>query len=130
VDNKGTVDLINNWNSGGRTRHMDARKLFSRELEEDNILSTIWGDGGEIRSDAMTKNLQGSAFEKHISKLLGEDEYMRETIGHSKGDGVADGLFALCEAKQRAIVRQCRTGFLVCTPNKIGIGEEKNGLIL
>jgi hypothetical protein len=27
VDNKRTVDLINNWSCGGRTRYMDARKL-------------------------------------------------------------------------------------------------------
>jgi hypothetical protein len=79
VDNKGTVDLINNWSCSGRTRHMDAIKLFLREIKEDTILSTIWGPGGENESDVMMKNLQGPVFEKHISKLVGEDEYA--TVG-------------------------------------------------
>jgi hypothetical protein len=59
VDNKGTVYLINNWSCTSRTSLMDARKLFLRELKDDNILRTIWGAGDENESDAMTKNLQG-----------------------------------------------------------------------
>jgi hypothetical protein len=45
------------------------------------------------------KNLQGPAFEKHISKLVGEYEYMREAIGRSQGEGVADGFFAPLRTK-------------------------------
>jgi hypothetical protein len=26
IDNKGAVDLANNWSIGGRTRHVDARQ--------------------------------------------------------------------------------------------------------
>jgi hypothetical protein len=33
VDNKGTVEFIKNWSYGGRTRRVDARKLFLRELK-------------------------------------------------------------------------------------------------
>jgi hypothetical protein len=33
VGNKGTVDLINNWNCGGRTRHMDTIKFFKEKLK-------------------------------------------------------------------------------------------------
>jgi hypothetical protein len=47
----------------------------------------------------MTKNLQGLAFEKHISKLVGEYEYMREATCRSQGEGVTDGLFASCKIK-------------------------------
>ena len=30
VDNKGTVDLINNWSVGGKTRHVETCQLFLR----------------------------------------------------------------------------------------------------
>jgi hypothetical protein len=36
LDNKGAVDLANNWNIGGRTRHVDVRQCFLRELKESN----------------------------------------------------------------------------------------------
>ncbi len=41
VDNSGAVDLINSWASGGRTRHMDTRLNFLRELKEEGILNVV-----------------------------------------------------------------------------------------
>ena len=37
-DNKGVIDLANNWSSGGRTRHVDSRQNWLRELKEDGIM--------------------------------------------------------------------------------------------
>ena len=34
--------------------------------------------GSEQTADVMTKNLPRKVFEKHIKKLVGEDEYMSE----------------------------------------------------
>ena len=34
VDNKGTVDLINNWSVGGRTKNSEKRQLFLSEIRE------------------------------------------------------------------------------------------------
>ena len=34
VDNKGVLDLANNWIVGGRTRHINVRTIFLRELKE------------------------------------------------------------------------------------------------
>ena len=33
VDNKGAVNLANNWSIGGRTRHIEVREYFLQELE-------------------------------------------------------------------------------------------------
>ena len=30
MDNKGAVDIANNWSIGGRTRHVDVRQCFLR----------------------------------------------------------------------------------------------------
>ena len=38
IDNQGTVALVNNWSASGRTRHMDVRQKFLRELKEEGIL--------------------------------------------------------------------------------------------
>ena len=35
IDNSGCIDLICNWSSGGRTRHMDAKMFWLRELKEE-----------------------------------------------------------------------------------------------
>jgi hypothetical protein len=34
MDNKGAVDLINSFGIGGRTRHIDVKQCFLRELKE------------------------------------------------------------------------------------------------
>ena len=44
-DNKGAVDLINNWSTGGRTRHIQSRIYFLRQLKEQNELKVIWKQG-------------------------------------------------------------------------------------
>ncbi len=42
MDNKGAVDLANNWSVGGRTRHVDVRQYFLRELKESKIMDIRW----------------------------------------------------------------------------------------
>jgi hypothetical protein len=42
IHNKGAVDIANNWSVGGRTRHIDTRFYFLRELNEDNLIKTVW----------------------------------------------------------------------------------------
>jgi hypothetical protein len=38
IDNKGAVDLTHNWSIGGRTRHVEVRQYFLRDLKEDGII--------------------------------------------------------------------------------------------
>ena len=42
IDNKGAVDLTNNWSVEGRTRHVDVRYYFLRELKEENVIISEW----------------------------------------------------------------------------------------
>jgi hypothetical protein len=75
VDNKGAVDLANNWSVGGRTRHIDVRSCFLRELKEAGIIKVVWIAGSENDSDLHTKNLDGPLFEKFTQVYSGVDEY-------------------------------------------------------
>ena len=81
VDNKGAVELANNWTVGGRTRHIEVRQYFLRELKEQNMILTRWIPGDSMCSDYLTKNLPGALFERHIHPFVGEDDYyVYETV--------------------------------------------------
>jgi hypothetical protein len=77
VDNKGAVDLVNNFRVGGRTRHIETRQYYLRELKEQGVISVIWKAGSENSSDMYTKNLGRREFEKHAEEYVGNDEYMQ-----------------------------------------------------
>jgi hypothetical protein len=84
VDNKGAKDLVNNWSVGGRTRHMDVRYHFLRELKEANIVRVQWVSTHDNCTDMFTKNLPGPAFAKHTSTFCGDDpKVLRVSPGES-----------------------------------------------
>ena len=86
VDNKGTKDLANNWSCGGRTRHVQVRQFFLRELKEQSLIHTVWKSGEENESDLFTKNLGGAKYDKHTSACCGDDQHVK---GDSQlGEGV------------------------------------------
>ena len=68
--------MFNNWSSGGRTRHMDARVNFVRELKEEGLLRVHWIAGTDNCADLFTKNLPGPLFDRHVRVSCGDDEYM------------------------------------------------------
>ena len=50
MDNKGTVDLANNWSVGGRTRHVDVRNHFLHELKDEGLVMVkhVSGDENDV----------------------------------------------------------------------------------
>ena len=88
VDNKGANDLINNWSVGGRTRHIEVKQYFLRELKEAGIIVTKWRSGDDMTSDLFTKNLAGPLFEKHGQVFFGKDEYVTREGRVLDGDDV------------------------------------------
>ena len=78
IDNRGAQDLFNNWSAGGRTRHMETRMFFLRDLQEEGTIKVKWRKGTDNPVDMFTKNLSGPAFNKCAKVFVGEDEYMKE----------------------------------------------------
>ena len=78
VDNKGAVDIFNNWSVGGRTRHISVRFNFMRELKEEGVIVVNWIGTDENSSDLFTKNLDGPTFEKHTKTYCGADKYNKK----------------------------------------------------
>ena len=73
LDNQGAVDLINNWSVGGRTKHIEVRQYFLRELKESGIIVTKWTAGTDNESDLFTKNLPKALFDKHAHKFVRDE---------------------------------------------------------
>ena len=70
IDNKGTVDFINNWTIGGPVRNVDVRLYFLRELKENGIIDTKWVTNKKMCADIFTKNLGGPEFLHRASKFV------------------------------------------------------------
>ena len=79
LDNKGTVDLVNNYIVGGRTRHMETRQYYLRELKEQGVMVVKCIPVTENSSALYTKNLARKAFEKHARAYVGNDKHMEES---------------------------------------------------
>eukprot|EP01082_Thalassiosira_pseudonana_P003604 g3149.t1 g3149 contig12:1513564-1518213(-) len=78
MDNSGAVDLANSYSVGGRTRHVDVRLYYLRELKEEGLLVIKHIPGENNDADIFTKNTDARTFERHIPSFVGKDEYMVE----------------------------------------------------
>jgi len=71
MDNKGRIDISNNWNIAGNTRAVSVQFAYVWELKEQGILGIKWIKGQENPADIFTKNLGGPDFRKHSVKFEG-----------------------------------------------------------
>jgi hypothetical protein len=69
------IDLICNWSAGGRTRHMETRVYWLRELkeEEPSVVVLIYCPSELNRSDIFTKNVDTATFEEHVRVYCTEE---------------------------------------------------------
>jgi hypothetical protein len=77
IDNKGAVNFTNNWSVRGRTRHVEVRQCFLRELKEQNIIHTVRISEDEMSSDLFAKNLDRPLFERDAKVHCGNHEHMK-----------------------------------------------------
>ncbi len=71
VDNMGAIFMTENTSSGGRTRHVDTRYHFVRELvTESKILKVIFCRSEQNRSDGMTKNVKTEIYDNHKVSMV------------------------------------------------------------
>ena len=59
VDNVGAIWLANNSSVSERTKHVDLRAHFVRDMMKDRVIETNFVKSAENDSDVMTKNQQG-----------------------------------------------------------------------
>ena len=78
MDNKGAVQLANNWSVGGRTWHVDVRNHFLRELKDTGIIVVRHVPGDNNDADVFTKNVTRAVFDKLVPRLVSMDKYNRD----------------------------------------------------
>ena len=76
MDNKGAVDLPNNWSVGGQTQHVAIQNFFLCELKDKGLLMIKHMSGEDNDVDIFTKNTSAQIFNKHVSKFVRNDEYL------------------------------------------------------
>ena len=73
-DNKAAVDLVNEHQSSGGTKHIDVRLYYARELKEAGIIRVKWISTEVNEADVLTKNTDHRTFNKHCIKFMNETE--------------------------------------------------------
>ncbi|KAL7573927.1 hypothetical protein ACA910_001939 [Epithemia clementina (nom. ined.)] len=66
MDCQGALSLAHNWSSSGRTRHIDVKYHFLRELKELGLIMPVWMSTASNTSDMFTENLPGPQFNKFL----------------------------------------------------------------
>jgi acyl-coenzyme A thioesterase PaaI-like protein len=75
VDNIGAIHLANNASSGTRTKHIDTRIHFVRDLTDgdEKLIKLEFVRSENNQSDTFTKNTGKEIFWKHTSKYMSSD---------------------------------------------------------
>ena len=103
VDNVGAIWLANNSSVSERTKHVDLRAHFVRDMIKDQVIEINFVKSAENDSDIMTKNQQGQHYMHAKSKLVYTVQEMNE-----KKD-IED------EETGRMFVGSPQVSFLMCT---------------
>ena len=74
-DNKGALDICNSYTIGGRTKHIDTRYYFLREMKEQNIIEFGWIQGKRNSTDLFTKNLPNPLFTAHAGYYCTDENF-------------------------------------------------------
>ena len=84
VDNTGAIFIAKNASTKGRTKHMDIRFHFVRELIEDNIIEIKFVKSDDNTADMFTKNMSRATLLKHrerfVCDLMGEDLQVKQEL--------------------------------------------------
>ena len=71
-DNRACIAMSNNHVRRERSKHIDVRKYFVRDLVEAKVLKLIPCGTKEMVADALTESLAYSSFEMHRAEMLWE----------------------------------------------------------
>jgi transposase InsO family protein len=76
VDNIGAIFMTENASTSSRSRHMDTRYHFTREMQDEGLIKVIFVKSADNYSDGWTKNVKGEVYEAHLDKFVAERSYL------------------------------------------------------
>jgi hypothetical protein len=78
IDNTGAIYLANNQTTGQRTKHIDIRTHFVRNMILEGIIKTLFVKSEDNTADVFTKNVSEDLFIKHTDKFMEDLEENEE----------------------------------------------------
>jgi Reverse transcriptase (RNA-dependent DNA polymerase) len=72
VDNMGAIYMTENSTSSSRTRHIDTRYFFVKDMQNDGLCKVDFVRSGDNVSDIATKNVTGEVHDSHLEKYTAE----------------------------------------------------------
>jgi hypothetical protein len=85
-DNQGAIYLIKNQQVGPRTKHIDVRLHFMRNMVASGDVKVLFVRSEENESDCLTKNVTEKLFQYHVPDLF------NGTLKYWRKDNKLDGL--------------------------------------
>ena len=81
-DNAGAIDLARNYSMGGRTKHIDVRHHYLRELIDQGFIRIEFVGTDDNISDIFTKGLSLGPYDRHSDGLgMKVDDSIGEDVG-------------------------------------------------
>ena len=74
--NVGAIYMSENVLTSSRTKHVDTKYHFVREVVEEGFVKIIFVRSEENISDPITKNTPSSIYEKHTAEFVAQKEQM------------------------------------------------------
>ena len=75
VDNMGAIFMAENASSSIRTRHIDIKWHFTRNLTKDKIIKIVFVRTADNKSDGFTNNVSADIHEKHSQDFDAQDQH-------------------------------------------------------
>ncbi|KNZ45555.1 hypothetical protein VP01_8009g1, partial [Puccinia sorghi] len=82
IDNKGLIDKINNFGSNSKTKHLDIKAKWLRDLKNNNEICVKLISSEEMVAEALTKPLNQDSL-----KRLREKRFLVTVLFSSRGGG-------------------------------------------
>lgn len=70
VDNVGAIFMSENASSSNRTKHIDTRYWFVREMHDEGFIKVIFVPTAQNKADTYTKNVSSEVHEVHIGNYV------------------------------------------------------------
>ena len=81
VDNQGAVFMSKNTTTSSRTKHIDVRYKYVRELIDKGMIEVIFVPTRDNDADLFTKNLPSELFQLHTDKLTKNKPQTKKSQG-------------------------------------------------
>ena len=120
VDNMGAIFMSENSSSGTRTRHIDTRWHFVRELVEGKVVEIIFVKSADNFADGFTKNVSTEIHESHASEYVWD----RSEVGTTCTDVDQSGRVSKIESRVSSRLKDSGDWILHSVPIELDPQDE------